>query len=243
MSEAKSLILSRLQKEILHLQGFKSVSGVLPVDPGLGPITHAFPQNKFPEGAIHEFIAYGHENSAATSGFISALLAAFMQHDGVVLWIGAQRKIFPPALQAFGLHPHKIIFIDLRNEREVLWTVEEALKCTGITAVAGELKELGFTASRRLQLAVENSHVTGFILRNNPRTIHTTACVTRWQISSLPSVIIDDLPGVGVPRWKVNLLKVRNGKPGTWEVAWRNGQFYFEEDRHMPAQQPQKQTG
>lgn len=243
MPEAKSLILSRLQKEILHLQGFKSVNGVLPVDPGLGPITHAFPQQHFPEGAVHEFIAYGQENSAATGGFISALLAAFMRHDGVALWIGIQRKLFPPALQAFGLDPHKIIFIDLRHERDVLWAVEEALKCTGITAVAGELKELGFTASRRLQLAVENSHVTGFILRNNPRTIHTTACVTRWQISSLPGAIIDELPGVGIPRWKVSLLKVRNGQPGTWEVTWRHGKFHFEEDMRVPAMQPQKQTG
>ena len=41
-----------------------------------------------------------------------------------------------------------------------MWAIEEALKCDGLAAVIGEMKELSFTNSRRLQLAVEKSHVT-----------------------------------------------------------------------------------
>ena len=37
----------------------------------------------------------------------------------------------------------------------MLWVIEEALKCEGLAAVIGEIKELSFTQSRRLQLAVE----------------------------------------------------------------------------------------
>jgi len=33
------------------------------------------------------------------------------------------------------------------------------------------------------------------------------------------------LPGVGFPRLNVELLKVRNGKPGSWQVEWANGKF------------------
>ena len=33
------------------------------------------------------------------------------------------------------------------------------------------------------------------------------------------------MPGVGFPRWNVELLKVRNGKPCTWELEWSEGQF------------------
>ena len=96
--------------------------------------------------------------------------------------------------------------------------MEEALKCKGLSAVIGELPELSFPTSRRLQLAVEQSQVTGFILRNNPKNIHTTACVTRWKISSLPSQLAEGMPGVGFPRWNVELIKVRNGYPANWEV-------------------------
>jgi protein ImuA len=35
----------------------------------------------------------------------------------------------------------------------------------------------------------------------------------------------DDLPGVAFPRWQVELLKVRNGKPGIWQLEWANGKI------------------
>jgi protein ImuA len=110
------------------------------------------------------------------------------------------------------------------KEKEQLWTIEEALKCDGVTAVIGEMQELSFTASRRLQLAVEQSGVTGFLIRKNPRSL-ATACVTRWKITPLASEQQDGLPGLGFPRWNVELVKVRNGKPGTWQLEWAGGGF------------------
>jgi protein ImuA len=103
--------------------------------------------------------------------------------------------------------------------------MEEGLKCPGLTAVIGELNELTFTESRRLQLAVEHSHTTGFIIRHNPQKINTTACVSRWKISSLISDTFDDLPGIGFPKWRVELLRMRNGKSGAWDLQWINGNF------------------
>src|SRR5690606_34274184 len=82
-----------------------------------------------------------------------------------------------------------------------------------------------FVQSRRLQLAVEKSRVTGLILRCNPRIVGSTACTARWRIRSLPSVLEDGLPGVGFPRWEVELLKVRNGNPGCWQLEWSHERF------------------
>ena len=103
--------------------------------------------------------------------------------------------------------------------------MEEALKYDGLSAVVGEMQELDFTASRRLQLAVEKSRVTGFILRRNPKHINTTACVARWKITSLATEQSDDLPGVGFPKWTIELLKIRNGRPGKWEVSFIGGKL------------------
>ncbi len=36
------------------------------------------------------------------------------------------------------------------------------------------------------------------------------------------------MPGVGAPRWKVELLKVRNGLPGAWIVEWVDGRLRCE---------------
>jgi protein ImuA len=86
--------------------------------------------------------------------------------------------------------------------------------------VIGEIPEISFTTSRRFQLAVEQSRVTGFVLRSNPRNLNTNACVSRWKIKPMPTYTEDDLPGPGFPRWQVELLKIRNGKPGIWQVEW-----------------------
>src|SRR5688572_146472 len=144
---------------------------------------------------------------------------------GAAIWIGSSHLIFPPALVSFGIEPSRIIFIRLRNQKEILWTVEEALKCEGLTAVIGEVSFVDLATSRRLQLASEQSRVTGFLLRHRPGQLATTSCVCRWQINPVKSETIDGMPGIGFPRWQVELLKVRNGKPGQWQLEWANGKF------------------
>lgn len=218
-------IIAQLQKEILPLQGFRPPSAGTAVDMGLGPVEAAFPNGIFPTGAVHEFLAAGAEDAAASGGLIAGLLAGLMRKGGPCVWIGCRRTIFPPALKAFGIEPDRVIFADLRREKDVLWAMEEALKCEGLAGVVGEMSEIDFTASRRLQLAVESSRVTGFILRRDARKTNTVACVARWKVSSLASEAEGGLPGVGFPRWRVELEKIRNGRPGTWVVEWSAGMF------------------
>ena len=227
IAAAKRDIILQLQKDILPLQGFRPPPAGSAVDLGLGPVATAFPNHSFPTGAVHELLSNGAENAAASGGFIAGLLAALMQSDRVCVWISSSRTLFPPALRAFGIEPDRIIFIDLSKERDVLWAMEEALKCEGLAAVVGEIQEISFTASRRLQLAVEQSRVTGFILRHHPRNLNTIACVARWKITSLPCISEDGLPGIGFPRWNIELLKIRNGKPGSWQMEWSAGAFHL----------------
>ncbi len=233
MAITKASIISQLKKDINALQGCKPVPGNMVHDTPLGVMNTAFPNGVFPTGAVHEFISAGREETTATTGFVSGLLAALMQNNGAAIWISNQQCLFPPALKLYGIQPERIIFISLNKEKEMLWVMEEALKCTGLAAVVAEISEVSFMASRRLQLAVEQSQVTGFILRNNPRSINTTACFTRWQITPLPSILPQGMPGVGFPRWKVELQKVRNGRPGNWEIEFAAGSF-----RHTSAMPP-----
>jgi protein ImuA len=242
MVTSKADIIARLRRDLLPLQGFKPVSGTNE-NVGLGQIDHSFPNASFPIGAMHEFISANTEDSTATGGFISAVLGKLMKNGGVSLWIGSSRTLFPPALKFFGIEPAKIIFLDLQKERDVMWAIEEALKCDSLTAVIGEIQELSFTASRRFQLAVEQSRVTGFILRHNPQNLNITACVTRWKITHLPTILADEIPGVGFSRWNVELLKIRNGKPGSWQIEWINNRFRHLSSANSIALELEKKTG
>ena len=243
MLTSKADIIARLKRDILPLQGFKTSVQNAVTDTGLGVINHSFPNKIFPVGSVHEFMTECMEDAAATSGFVSGLVASLMNKKGAAIWISSSRTIFPPALQAFGIAPDRLIFIELNKETEILWVMEEALKCTGLSAVIGEIPLLSFTASRRLQLAVEQSRVTGFVLRNNPKTINTTTCVARWKISSLPSELPGSMPGVGFPRWNVELVKVRNGIPGKWQIEFAAGRFRHMSKFPVIALEQQKKAG
>ncbi|HEX6893579.1 MAG TPA: Error-prone repair protein ImuA, partial [Chryseolinea sp.] len=207
----QSNIITALRSDILRMEGLRP--GTTPVDLGLGTMGKSFPNGSFPLGAVHEFLSPLPEDTASTSGFISGILSSLMGDNGTVLWISASRTIFPPALNSFGVRPDRVVFVDLNKEKDVMWVMDEALKCGALTAVVGEMKEIGFTESRRLQLAVEQSQVTGFIVRHDAK-INTTACVSRWRITPLASELINDLPGVGFPQWRVELLRMRNGRAG-----------------------------
>ncbi|WP_134089835.1 ImuA family protein [Olivibacter sp. XZL3] len=218
--EDKRAIISRLKKDMLLWQGFRPPE-IHQKRMGLGPVERAFPNGVFPTGSVHEFISMSREDAAASSGFIGSLLASLMQHGGVCLWISTAMVLFPPSVKAFGVEqPDRILFVRMNREKDALWAMEEALKCSGITAVIAELHGLDFMQSRRLQLAVEKSRVTGFVLRHHPHTIDATACTARWRIRPISSHLENGMPGMGFPRWEVELLKVRNGNPGKWQIEW-----------------------
>jgi len=221
----KREIMNRLRQDILRLQGDVPTASSAAQHIGLGPVEKAFPNGAFPVRGIHEFIYGGQEEAAATSGFLSGLLSRFMKDSRVCLWISASRALFPPVLKAFGVEPHHVIFVDMAREKDVMWAMEEALKCGGLAAVVAEVQTLDFIQSRRLQLAVEKSRVTGFVIRSTSQSIGATACVARWHIRPIASALDEGMPGVGFPRWEVELLKVRNGNPGRWKMEWAHGRF------------------
>ena len=224
VSEDKRKLIDQLQQRLLRWQGLKPPENA-DERVGLGPVEQAFPNAVFPVGSIHEFMAPAPEQAAASSGFIGGILAALMRKGGVCVWISTSGRLFPPAIKQFGIEPDRMIFIDARGEKDTLWALEETLKCDQIVAAVAELREMDFSQSLRLQLAVEKSRVTGFVLRSNPQRIGNTACAARWQITPLPSELPGGMPGVGLPRWGVRLLKVRSGQTGYWEMEWIDGRF------------------
>jgi len=238
----KAEILAKLRQDILSLQGFKpSCVGRLR-EIGLGCINHSFPNKEFPLAGVHEFYCTGAEDTAASGGFIAGLLSSIINKNAPLLWVSSARLVFPPALQSFGIAPHQIIFIDVKKEAHTLWAVEEALKCKAVAAVIGELPEMSFKASRRFQLAIEQSGVSCFLLRCKPRNL-ATASLTRWRLKPLPSNTDVLLPGVGHPRWRVELLKARNGQPGVWHLEWAQGRFRHLSKLAVITSEAQKKAG
>lgn len=206
------------------MQGQRPEPGQFAGKVALGPVLDAFPHKAFPIGAVHECVTATPAFAAATTGFVAGILSGLMKNSGPCIWISPDQILFPPAFSSFNLEPDRILFINAKKEKDICWAMEACLQTDGLAAVVCELPDLNFTISRRLQLAVEKSGVTGFVLRSS-KNLHPTACVSRWQITPMTSHCLDRLPGVGVPSWRVELSKIRGGRPGSWQLVWMNGSF------------------
>lgn len=237
---AKQEVFCNLKKQILALEGFKE--SLLAEVEQLGRINEAFPNSVFPYAALHEFFYYHPEEVTATYAFISGLLSLRNCKSNNIIWISNSQKIFPPALKWFGISPHQVLFLHLKKQKDIAWAVQEALKCSSLAAVVGELPELALTTSRRFQLAIEEAGVGCFILRSRPKNL-VTAAVSRWHIQPIHSKVEDGFPGVGYPHWRVALLKARNGKAASWDIEWVNGSFRYTSKMAVVHQHIQKQTG
>jgi protein ImuA len=113
------------------------------------------------------------------------------------------------------------MYAETLREIEVLAAVEEGLRERGLAGVVGEVARLGLTASRRLQLAAEESGVPALIIRRwrnddeRASGAEASAALTRWRVSAAPSPPLP-VPGVGRERWLIELIRCKGAEPRSW---------------------------
>jgi protein ImuA len=213
--------LEALHAQIDKIEGWsRRVKAVLPF--GIAGLDSRLPGGGLAYGALHEVAGGGND---AVNGAAAALFAAGVaaRTRGKVLWCVARPDLFAPALWQAGLKPDRVIFLEAADEKTILASFEECLRHRGLGAAIAEVARLSMTASRRLQLAAEESGTIGLALRRWRRQAeasdygHPTAATTRWRVSAQPSTPLP-APGVGRPRWRVELVRCRAGESTTLEL-------------------------
>lgn len=236
---------------------------------GIDSVDGHLPDGGLPLGCLHAVMA---EDPGAGTGFAATMLARLATPKRPVLWILRGRDLYAPGLAAYGLTPDRLVAVRAVRPVDALWAMEEALRCSTLSAVLGELEGLDLTASRRLQLAAESSGVTGFLLDASAgasdgriqrmegrrmageRAEGLSAAVTRWRLDAVPSLDEEGdaaprpaggPPGLGMPHWSVMLERCRGGRPGSWTLAW-DGQGWHDvgkEDRSGLRQAARRESG
>lgn len=180
---------------------------------GVAELDAALPAGGLALGALHEVAGGGDD---AVGGAAAALFAAGIvaRLPGPVLWCITRPDLFAPALSQAGLGPDRVIYVEAGDEKALMACVEEGLRHRGLAGVVCETSRLSMTTSRRLQLAAKTSGVIGIAVRRWRRAAEAadfgqpTAATTRWRVSAEPSAPLP-VPGVGRPRWRVELVRCR----------------------------------
>jgi protein ImuA len=180
---------------------------------------------------LHEITAC----SALHCGAATALALALAIRSGTeVLWIqqdfsGLEAgRLYGPGLDLFGLPLRRLLLLRAPRALDVLWAMEEALKCRALAAVVAELSEANaaadLTITRRLALAAQHN-AFGFLLRPWLAR-HPSAAMTRFEVESAPAPA-DGFGGLGRSAFVLNLVKNRRGPTGRWIVQWDHHERAF----------------
>tara|TARA_R110002072_G_scaffold148743_17_gene296311 strand:+ start:735 stop:1517 length:783 start_codon:yes stop_codon:yes gene_type:complete len=145
---------------------------------------------------------------------------------------------YPLALARWGLAPERVLLVEARDASDVLWAMEEGLNAGAL--VIGEIGaslRYDLTASRRLHRSAQARSARVLVLRGH-QDIQPSAAMTRWRLSALPSPDrpwrgATGLPGLGVPRFRAVLERVRGGPPKSFEIEWKNAAFHVLEPAEM----------
>jgi protein ImuA len=198
--------------------------GIAPIDQSLG--------GGLARAALHEVAASGESALSAAAQFALGL-ACRVQEPRAVVWIAEEMGLiesgapYGPGLDDLGLLPERLVTVAAAKPRDVLWTMEEALRCRAVGTVIGEIRgdRLDLVASRRLSLAAGQRDVCAFLLRSAPGT-DASAATTRWIVTGARSRAT--ATGPGPPRLFVQLTRSRRGPVGSWLVEWNRVERRFD---------------
>ena len=178
-------------------------------------------------GTLHEIAATGEAHLAAAAGFALAV-AKRTAPSPRLFWVSEDMAfaesgmLHGAGLDAFGLSPEQLVMVSTTHRRDLLWAMEEALRCGATTAVIGEMRAgaIDGVAIRRLSLAAAESGTLALLLRTEPPGDASTAA-TRWVVGAASSIV------PGTPRVAAQLVRNRRGPTGTWILEWSDsdGQF------------------
>ncbi|WP_069880142.1 ImuA family protein [Bosea sp. BIWAKO-01] len=215
------LAIQSLRAQIERIEGTnRRARSVLPF--GIAEVDSRLPGGGLALGALHEVAGGG---NGAIDGAAAALFSAGVaaRTRGRVLWCITRPDLFAPSIAQAGLGADRVIYVEACDDRTVLSCMEEGLRHGGLGSVVGEVARLSMTASRRLQLAAEGTGSIGIALRRWRRQTEAadfgqpTAAMTRWRVSVMPSTALP-VPGVGRPRWLVELIRARAGDSADFEL-------------------------
>jgi len=120
---------------------------------------------------------------------------------GWIAWVAPPFQPYPPALQQWGIDLSRMLIVRPKNDKEMLWSAEQALASGTCAAVLLWPEALDDQAGRRLQLAAEKGNSWAIAFR--PAAVRSEASAAALRIELQSSAAGTCL----------SILKSRGGRP------------------------------
>lgn len=189
-------------------------------------IDDAFLDRRLPAGA-HQSAGARMEDGAAALALALAVTAALPGQQrlrALVIQEGDARRehgeLHGPGLEAFGLNPREAAFVRARDGPQALEVADEALRGLAAPLVLLELRRgavlADLSVTRRFNLQARRAGLFLFLI--TPNLLGTSAASTRWRVSACASAA--PRRRVGLPTFRLDLVRNRHGRTGSWIAQW-----------------------
>jgi protein ImuA len=198
---------------------------------GLPVLDKHLPRQGLSLDSVHEIHAASSLDVPAALGFLTALMVSFPESGPIFIVTSVPSlkltgKLHCHGLQALGLDPGRLTFVEARQERDAFWAIEEILRSGAARIVAGLVAQsLDLKKSQRLSLAAREARRPLLLLRP-PKAAVASAAETRWRIRAAPAHR-EPSGALSGWRWQAMLERCRNGSTGEFVLEWSHASHRF----------------
>lgn len=195
-ASARSLTVDQLRRQLMKSQLLQVERAV--VSTGFPELDALMPENGLPTGSVIEWVSDAPGLRATSLALKCA--ARFLHQPGTMAVVDPVNDFHPASVEHLGIplsrllvvrpnpecagHTFGTTMLSHSDRSNALWALEQLTRCAGVNVVVTWIDRLSSTAQRRLQLAVENSGVTVFLMRPPQALQQSSWADLRFRIRS-----------------------------------------------------------
>ena len=167
---------------------------------GFQELDAALPNGGWQSGTIVELMPA--EIGIGELRLLMPALARITHSDRHVALVSPPYIPFAPALSNHGVRLERLLVIRAEKNMDMLWAMEQTLRCKSFGAVVGWPESIRDRDVRRLQLAAEAGRSTGFLYRSPAAAREASPAAMRLRLQANQQGIL------------IDVLKCRGGRGG-----------------------------
>lgn len=223
MSAVQSGIVEQLRKQLRSCMPHTIARESIPTR--FGGLNKLLPDKGIRTGSVVEWISAGPGGRTSTIAFAAA--SGLLQQPGALAVVDPLHSLCTASLPQLGIPLSRLLLVrpqlaDTRStfiseyrlsgvvRSNALWALEQLARCTGVSVVLTWIDRLTSTAQRRLQLAVERSGTTVFLIRPSSVLNQPTWADLRFMVHTSCDNSLRQPKLATSSRLQVKLIRSRN---------------------------------